>query len=296
MAGRKRAAPGNNARGAATPGPSRRTRSGTGRAGRVGHNNVPDIYQEMLVEAEVRPGTEPVERPVKRRRPGRGSNEQSQNSTIPTMTAGSDKGAQEGDSDGDDEDIEFEDVEIPVAAVQTIERDTDDEEDEEDLAFHDVNLALLSLDTSQPNHDSQVLELDLSAHASRTSHRTADRRKPISKTEKDRRVEIHKTHLLCLLAHVSRRNRWCNDPVVQETLRPLLTEKMETYLNPDTSLPQFGRTQSLKNGLQDVLNMFKIQFRVTERGIRRALWAESEEHLQNVNSLHIACYGQLLIF
>ena len=170
-----------------------------------------------------------------------------------------------------------------------------DEEDEEDLAFHDVNLALLSLDTSQPNHDSQVLELDLSAHASRTSHRTADRRKPISKTEKDRRVEIHKTHLLCLLAHVSRRNRWCNDPVVQETLRPLLTEKMETYLNPDTSLPQFGRTQSLKNGLQDVLNMFKIQFRVTERGIRRALWAESEEHLQNVNSLHIACYGQLLI-
>ena len=227
----------------------------------------------MLVEAEVQPDAETPERPIKRRRPGQRNDGRSQKSAPPAESA------ERIEKD------EFEDVEIPVAAIQTIERDTDDDgdDDEEDMAFEDVNLSFFNLEPSPVKNAPEVLELNLSAHIADTSPKTANRRKPISKTEKDHRVEIHKTHLLCLMAHVSRRNRWCNDPVVQECLRPLLTEKMETYLNPDASLPQFGRTQSLKNGLQDVLTMFKIKFRVTERGMRRALWAENEEHLQRVN-------------
>ena len=279
MAGRKRAAPGSNARDVATTtsGPARRTRST--RSGRAGRSNVPDIYQEMLVEAEVQPDAGAPERPIKRRRPGQRGERRLEKSAAPAV---SDEGIEKEGSD-DDEDAEFEDVEIPTATVQTIERDTDDDEDEDDMIFEDVNLSFLNLDTSPVKNTPEVLELNLSARIAETSPKTANRRKPISKAEKDHRVEIHKTHLLCLLAHVSRRNRWCNDPVAQESLRPLLTKKMETYLNPDVSLPQFGRTQSLKNGLQDILTMFKIKYKVTERGMRRALWAENEEHLQSVN-------------
>lgn len=45
--------------------------------------------------------------------------------------------------------------------------------------------------------------------------KTAPRRKPVTATEKKLRLEIHKTHLLCLLAHVNLRNRWCNDHETQ---------------------------------------------------------------------------------
>ncbi|RYP22440.1 hypothetical protein DL765_001652 [Monosporascus sp. GIB2] len=268
MAGRKRTASGNNARTATTPASSRRTRSGQS------HNDVPDVYREMLVEADVRPNEEVPERPIKRRRPAQRNHQRLQSATDGRVEKSSEVEEQD-----DDEDIQFEDVSLPVAAVQTIEKDTD-EEDEDDLAFEDVDFSAIDLDADPITEASNKLELDLSAPTATNPCKAVDRRKPINKAEKDRRVEIHKTHLLCLLAHVSRRNRWCNDPSVQEALRPLLTKKMVTYLNPDQSLPQFGRTQSLKNGLQDVINMFKVKFQITERGMRRALWAEDEEHLK----------------
>lgn len=276
MAGRKRTASGNNARAATTPTSSRRTRSGAGR------NHVPDIYREMLAEAEVEAEAGSSERPIKKRRPGQRSRERPHKSIVTQV-----ENPPEKDDEDDDEDVEFEDVSLPIPAVQTIERDTDEEEDDDDdLVFEDVDLSFLNIDNSLANDTPKGLELDLSARTT-VNHKAIDRRKPINKIERERRVEIHKTHLLCLLAHVSRRNRWCNDPSVQESLRPLLTKKMVTYLNPNKSLPQFGQTQSLKNGLQDAINMFKIKFQITERGMRRALWADDEAHLKNVNFLRL---------
>ena len=113
------------------------------------------------------------------------------------------------------------------------------------------------------------------------TRRQADRRKVITTEEKRRRVEIHKTHLLCLLSHVERRNRWCNDPEVHGVLRPLLTGKMMSGLHPRTNQPQFGRSEALKNGIQEARNMFKVKYAITERGLRRSLWAEDEELLKN---------------
>ncbi|RYP45068.1 hypothetical protein DL768_008540 [Monosporascus sp. mg162] len=268
MARRKRTASGNNARTATTSASPRWTRSGPSR------DDVPDVYREMLVEADVRPNQEVPERPIKRRRPA-----QRNHQTLQRATHARAEKAPEVEEHDDDEDIQFEDVSLPVAALQTIERDTDEEE-EDDVAFEDVDFSAIDVDADPITEASNKLELDLSARTAANPRKAVDRRKPINKAEKDRRVEIHKTHLLCLLAHVSRRNRWCNDASVQDALRPLLTKKMVTYLNPDQSLPQFGRTQSLKNGLQDIINMFKAKFQVTERGMRRALWAENEEHLK----------------
>jgi hypothetical protein len=41
------------------------------------------------------------------------------------------------------------------------------------------------------------------------------RRKPVTAAERKIRLDVHKTHLLCLLSHVQRRNLWCNDEEVQ---------------------------------------------------------------------------------
>lgn len=269
----------------------------------------------MLVAADIAP-SEP-ERPLKKRRPpgarraelvessgakaedggsrGKQNTETSSPDRQPNRAAvanarkASDVENHSDDDEGDEETIEFEDVALPNATIQTMERDTDEEydseEDEEQVQLEDVDLNLINsfglADVKQEESKPQVLELDLAAAQSKERRKVAERRKPINREEKDRRIVVHKTHLLCLLAHVSLRNRWCNDPVVQKNLRPLLSNKTIKYLNPSTELTQFGRTNSLKQGLEDVMNKFKTRYKITERGMRRALWAEKEEHLKN---------------
>lgn len=247
----------------------------------------------MLSEAQVDPApAASPERPAKRRKPGERAAPPPPPPPPPkpSRPAARNRSPEVDDEEEeDDDDIEFEDVGLPglPTTVQTMYRDSDEEdedEEEEGLVFEDIDLSFPGLDAAAPVPEaSRTIELDLSARAETTKRqKTTERRKPINKSEKDRRVGIHKMHLLCLLAHVQRRNRWCNDAQVQKSLRRLLDKKMVTYLNPSTELPQFGQTNSLKEGLKMVETMFKTKFQITERGLRRALWADSEEHLQNV--------------
>ncbi|KAI0429630.1 Rad4-domain-containing protein [Xylaria sp. FL1042] len=285
MAGRKRKAaddrPANTK--ASVSRPSRSTRS---TRSSTRQSDVPDIYHDMLVEADVRPTSTPEERPIKRKRPGHPRNQVAQNSNAtPEKPSRKDPVNIEEPKDEDEsaDDLEFEDVALPAATIQTVYRDSDEEEEEEEEeVFEDVDFSAHTSAISAAQ-ETQDLELDLSARSKSTPRKTTDRRKPINKAEKDRRIDIHKMHLLCLLAHVSQRNRWCNDSEVHDSLRPLLTQKMVKQLNPASHLTQFGRANSMKEGLSLVNNMFKVKYRITERGLRRALWAETEEHLQNFN-------------
>ncbi|KAK8097946.1 uncharacterized protein PG998_013432 [Apiospora kogelbergensis] len=274
MAGRKRAAP-SSARSAASTRTTRSTHASGNR------DAVPDVYQQMLSDAEVRPNVtaESPERPAKRRKPGeRPKPPPKPSAHVPEHPKPSESEEEE------DEDIEFEDVGLPLPTIQTIMRDSDEEADDDDddeLEFENIDFSLAEANASQINNEPKEIQLDLTARANAAPRRTADRRKPINKIEKDRRVEIHKTHLLCLLSHVARRNRWCNDAQVQRTMKRLLTNKMITYLNPGSNLSQFGQTNSLKEGLKQLEAKFKSEYTITERGLRRALWADSEEQLKD---------------
>lgn len=237
------------------------------------------------------------ERPLKRRRPGERPTPKVETKPVePTVIPEPMKMDHNNEEeDDDDEELEFEDVELPQPTLQTITRDSDDEDDEE-LELEDIAFDSQGAFSSAIAGDVQ-LDLNLSAQkAAMAPHRRAiERRKALSKSEKERRMEIHKVHLLCLLAHVERRNKWCNSPKVQEALRPLLTDKMRKSLIPRASLNQYGRTESLKAGLQETSTMFKTKFQITERGLRRALWAEDEDQLKNVVgyllSLSTLCYS-----
>lgn len=255
-------------------------------------DGIPNVYQEMLVEAGASPSrrrvtSETVERPLKRRRAGASTPSKpigalrNEVETSPSVPSYPEKGGEEEDED----DIHFEDVELPAPTIQTAFRDSDDDEDDEDEEnqFEDINYGTLAVAQGAEGDADRDIEINLTAHQeAMTPKRNADRRKPISKAEKERRVEIHKMHLLCLLSHANKRNHWCNDAVVHATLRPLLTSKIVTYLNPSRNLPQFGQTESLKNGLKQAAEIFKSKFSISERGIRRALWVEDEEQLQDV--------------
>ncbi|KAG8169778.1 hypothetical protein KVR01_000523 [Diaporthe batatas] len=250
---------------------------------------VPVVYKQMLRESGALPSrmtSEATERPLKRRRTGRQAAQENtgDNATSgPSVRASSAPTAEDNASEDDDEDIEFEDVDIPKPTLQTTYRDSSDDESGEDAQFEDVDFDAVFSNSEQAPEQSRTLELNLTAakEALAPSRRAADRRKPITKEEKELRVEVHKAHLLCLLAHVEKRNHWCNDPVVQESLRPLLTAKIVQWLNPESHLTQFGQTESLKKGLQMIMEKFQKRFAVTEIGLRRALWAEDEKQLEN---------------
>ncbi|CAM1501883.1 Fc.00g038670.m01.CDS01 [Cosmosporella sp. VM-42] len=247
------------------------------------------IYQDMLAEAGVNAvNSSPPERPLKRRRPG-SRREEKAPVKVSHDEASSSEAPQYGQlvpgdgEDDDDEDIEFQDVVLPEPTMQTMELESDDEEENEDIQFEDVDFGAPLKDLGSTSQQPKDLELNLTAQKSTAEQirKATEKRKPISQEERKRRIEIHKAHLVCLLSHVARRNHWCNDAKVQDYLRPHLTDKVVTYLNPGTSLSQFGRTESLKNGLKQTDAMWKTKFEVTERGLRRALWAEEVEHLKD---------------
>jgi xeroderma pigmentosum group C-complementing protein len=287
MAGPRRTAPRSGVSDRATAS----LRSTTAKRPGSGRNALPDVYQQMLEEVGAGPSRrapDAAEPPLKRpKRPGQKADAaEPARAKEPQQLGMEDRGSavDSSDDDGDDdEDIEFEDVNIPVPVVQTRELDSEDDDDE-DVQFEDVDLDMSGLDASPGDKQPQNLELNLTAHKTATTpKRTADRKKPLSRAERERRIEIHKMHLLSLMAHVARRNRWCNDERTQDTLSALLSDKMIKYLNPKSTLSQFGQTESLKNGLQQVTTVFKSKFRITERGMWRALWAERDAHLQDVH-------------
>lgn len=183
----------------------------------------------------------------------------------------------------EDEDIEFEDVEIPSPTVQTTYLSTEDEteEEEEDIQFEDVDIDALASKQEKPDEGTGTLQLNLTAARDSLTPSKRNRKTPLSKAEKNRRIEIHQFHLLCLLAHVEKRNNWCNDPIVHEALRPLLPAKTIQFLTPGSHLTQFGQTESLKRGLQQAEEIFQERFRTTEVGLRRALWAEDKADLKD---------------
>lgn len=297
MVGRKRNAPADrsslrttrsSARIASQDAPSR---SSSRRAAAARDAVVPGVYREMLVEARraetTSQGTDVPERPLKRRRPGEGrparKREPKEDESAEAVNRNS-SNPLTGDA-SDDEDVQFEDVFLPKPTVQTMERDSDDEDDE-DIDFEDVAIESVVPSGAGVSEGPKPLDLDLSVHMASMATRRADRRKAISREEKERRVEVHKMHLVCLLAHVELRNRWCNDPKVQDALRPLLPQKTVAALIPRASLNQFGRSESLRKGLQEAKDLFKVKFTITERGIRRALWAEDEKQLKSVRRCH----------
>jgi len=167
----------------------------------------------------------------------------------------------------------------PPKTQQTTYRDSDEESEDDDLEWEGVNFEALP-QNSEPSGD---MELTLTANKTPQRPKISTRRRVVSKAERATRLEIHRMHILCFLSHLERRNDWCNDSEVQTSLRPLLDKKTMTFLRPKSDMSQFGRAESVKRGLEQAGIMWRKKYRVTARGVRRALWADDEKDLQNVS-------------
>lgn len=166
-------------------------------------DHIPDVYKEMLEEAEARdPHQFRSDRPIKRRRIG-------DTKAIPVDSQGPKQHTKHKEA-GTDE----------AQHVQTVyDSTTEDESDFEDVEWEDVDVQQSAPEPSSATVASQgwnneTLQVTLD-HEPEKRKKSVRRRKPVTAAEKKLRLEVHKVHLLCLLAHTYSRSRWCNDDELQ---------------------------------------------------------------------------------
>lgn len=162
-------------------------------------DEIPDVYREMLAEADSRASNQPEteDRPIKRRRVGERrpvlpeSKPEEQAIPLPEAdeTAGRQLQTAYDSAASDDSDMEWEEVEIQQPSSDGPQAAAAAQGDEP-----------LQITLDKPTDTRKTL---------------IARRKPVSAAEKKLRLDIHKVHILCLLSHVQRRNLWCNDDEVQ---------------------------------------------------------------------------------
>jgi len=173
----------------------------------------PDIYQEMLEEAEARdPEHFHSDRPIKRRKVG-------DSKAIPTDPPETAQARRVTDPEIREEE-QAKNLQIVYDLSET---------DESDVEWEDVDIQQPAPEASSAAVVSQgsneMLQITLEQEPEKRK-KTVHRRKPLTAAEKKIRLDVHKVHLLCLLAHVNLRNRWCNDDSIQvpvisiETLVP----------------------------------------------------------------------------
>lgn len=213
--------------------PGRSRRAPNGRRSRRDDEEIPEVYKEMLAEAESReekPADD--EREAKRFKPV---------GFRPTP-------AQAPVADQPAESINID--ENATAQQQTVYI-SPSESDESDMEWEEVDIQQPSIPGPSMSADTEPLQITLEQQ--KDQKQRIVRRKPITAAEKKRRLDVHKMHLLCLMGHVEQRNLWCNDKEVQVRCnllydpsnvgcRDLLKEFFQSMCERSSILPKKSRS------------------------------------------------------
>lgn len=240
----------------ATPAEARRG----GRRKKQAEDQIPHVFQEMLVEAAMSQNDEvAIHRPVKRRRV---SAEPPQKPDV--------------------------NVDIPVSspassppssrAQQIVYDDFGSSEGDSGADFEDVPIVDHS---EEDNLEQKSLQLDLSTKT--LSRPTVQRRKPVSKAERDYRLNVHKAHLLLLLMNLQLRRRWCQSEEVQAILKPLISSKIRNMLHVGKDKPAYQRSHSFNKAIEEICTIWRDEFKITGPGMRSAYWKEDIDAIREVD-------------
>lgn len=166
------------------------------------------MYNEMLRDAlssSALPGT--VEgRPVKRRKTAGG---------VAAVSGDSAHGLPASTSVAEDDLLSGDSARNTASKRQQTAYNHSDVSEDSDFDWEDVDLAHTTTQQVSFSKNDDKLSLVLGGNADTTSPgRLPRRRKPATAEERNMRREIHKMHVLCLIAHVHLRNHWCNDEAV----------------------------------------------------------------------------------
>lgn len=182
--------------------------------GTTAQDAIPHVYQEMLADAVSSSPSRLSEdgRTVKRRRVG--GRVVKQGADDETLHHSDHASTFAGDTDAGDS------VTSTGAALQqTMYNDSDDSADS-DMDWEEVELKGGNTAHAFNNSANNEGPMELTLGGSRNEHRARGlpKRKPVTAAEKKIRLEVHKMHILSLLAHIHKRNHWCNDQAVRVRL------------------------------------------------------------------------------
>ncbi|KAJ5717704.1 hypothetical protein N7488_003350 [Penicillium malachiteum] len=232
-------------------------------------NEIPDVYQQMLDEAEARDPEQfrSDHQPLKRRRAGTRAAPVSIPSKVPNETA-----SKQPDT-----------VQSPQGDLQTVYDSTS--EDESDIEWEDVQIQpsepgpSLALDTLQDRDETLQIIFENETEAPK---KVSTKRKPLTAAERTRRLQFHKFHLVGLLFHVAWRNQWCNDHPSQQFLKERIQTRVAAMLRPSRTQAQPAREQSkiFRNGVTQVASQLRDEFLILKKGLSRAHWEEDLSHLK----------------
>ncbi|QGA14945.1 hypothetical protein EYB26_002601 [Talaromyces marneffei] len=233
------------------------------RSDRQHDEEIPQVYRELLAEADARAADESrPDRPIKRRRVGeRAQDSHDVQTNIKNNASSASNNV------------------IDLTQTQTIyDLDAEDSsEDESDMEWEEVIVQQSDTNIQNTVHTGGDESLDITFEEPSVRRTLVRRRKPVTGSEKNLRLDIHKAHVLCLLGHVYTRNLWCNDDEVQKYLRQMLPKQTILFLNPRESMPQFQRSTTFIDGLKQASETFVRRFKVTAPGLRRPYWAENAQ-------------------
>ncbi|RUS17559.1 hypothetical protein BC937DRAFT_89814 [Endogone sp. FLAS-F59071] len=168
------------------------------------------------------------------------------------------------DEDEDDEEVDWEEVHVPVEAKSEGTSITTP------TTYKDVHITF-----EAPKFQlSWILRFPFITPTLPTS----STRKPRGITKYDRQVRmlVHQTHLLCLLAHAAARNCWCNSPEIRAYAMSIVPGYVARLLDTgeDTEDVQASH-RALIAGIKALVTWWKEKyFRITGRGIAMRSWSE----------------------
>ena len=220
--------------------------------------SVPVIYRQMLAEA----AAAPVIPPRKRRKISQAKTELDE---LQISAA------------AEDSVIE---VESAPSQPQVVYDDFCSDEDDEDAEFEDVDLAVSEADEKP---EQKVLTFEIGETHSTPQRRP--RRPVVTAAERRSRLEWHKAHFYLLLLSLWCRNRWCENSDVQKLLRPLVSRKLTKLLHEDESKSVLQRSVSFNKGIEDICLLWRTTWTVEGKGARRAIWRE-DINLEKESDIH----------
>ncbi|KAF4166338.1 hypothetical protein CNMCM6936_006648 [Aspergillus lentulus] len=227
-------------------------------------DEIPEVYREMLAEAEMRNRdvSEP-DHPIKKRKVGAQRATASNDVSVPQVP------------------LPMEDQGQASRQVQTVYDEPTSEES--DMEWEEVDLQRAPAQSIPvapvTGADNEPLQITLDGHEGKR-RKVISRQKPLTAAEKKLRLDIHKAHVLCFLRHVQIRNLWCNDDELQSFLKKMLPKQVIGMLNPPEDKPQYSRSTTFVEGLNQASDAFSRRFRVTRPGLKRAHWVDDPEKLK----------------
>ncbi|KAL2829364.1 hypothetical protein BJY01DRAFT_124828 [Aspergillus pseudoustus] len=250
--------------------PATRRGRRTGRSTRQPDDEeIPEVYREMLAEAESREdGYMEDDRPSKRFKPA------GYRATPAQARVAADTSQ---DASGTGEDTETATAKRP----QIVYNSPSEDSAESDMEWEEVDIQKTTLPgpaAPVSGEDDEPLQITLGQQ--QDQKRRVLRRKPVTAAERKIRLDVHKTHLLCLMCHVQRRNLWCNDEEVQESLKKMLSKHVRSQLNPPENKPQHTRSAMFLDGLNQAGDIIHRRFKVTNPGLKRPHWSDDPEALK----------------